>query len=70
MENAISLSRINLIGVYGASTDRRALVRLKSGRYVKVQVGDRLDGSKVAAIGERKLQYIKRGRTITLEIVS
>jgi len=70
MENAISLSRINLIGVYGASTDRRALVRLKSGRYVKVQVGDRLDGGKVAAIGERKLQYIKRGRTITLEIVS
>lgn len=69
-KNAINLSHINLIGVYGSSSDRRALVRLKSGRYVKVQIGDRLDGGKVAAIGTRKLQYIKRGQTLTLEIAS
>jgi hypothetical protein len=66
--NAISLSRINLIGVYGSQSDRRALVRLKSGRYVKVEVGDRLDGGKVAAIGPDALIYVKNGRTLTLEL--
>ncbi len=66
--NAISLSAINLIGVYGSQSNRRALVRLKSGRYVKVEVGDRLDGGLVAAIGPDALQYIKSGRTFTLEL--
>ncbi|MEE9388777.1 MAG: hypothetical protein V3U96_09200 [Paracoccaceae bacterium] len=71
IENAINLSsRVNLIGVYGSSSDRRALVRLKSGRYVKVQIGDRLDGGKVAAIDGTKLQYIKGGRLVTLDIAS
>ena len=67
-ENAIKLSRVNLIGVYGTSSDRRALVRLKSGRYLKVQVGDRLDGGKVAAIDSNNLRYIKGNRTLTLEM--
>lgn len=70
VEHAISLSRVNLIGVYGKSSDRRALVRLKNGRFVKVKVGDRLDGGKVAEISGNKLKYIKRGRTVTLEIPS
>ncbi len=70
VKNAISLGSINLIGIYGSSSDRRALVRLKSGRYVKVKVGDRLDGGQVAEIGDGKLKYIKRGRTVTLEIAS
>ena len=34
--NAINLRRINLIGVYGTTSDRRALVRLVSGRYKKI----------------------------------
>ena len=66
--NAINLSTINLIGVYGSQADRRALVRLKSGRYVKVEVGDRLDGGLVAAIGPVALIYVKNGRTLTLEL--
>ncbi|MGR3290156.1 MAG: hypothetical protein ACU0C9_03025, partial [Paracoccaceae bacterium] len=70
INNAIILSQVNLIGVYGSSTDRRALVRLKSGRYVKVQIGDKLDGGKVAAISGNQLQYIKAGRMVTLEIAS
>ncbi len=70
VENAINLTRVNLIGVYGSSSDRRALVRLKNGRYVKVQIGDRLDGGKVAAINGNRLQYVKRGRMLTLDIAS
>lgn len=49
--NMINLARLNLIGVYGSASDRRALVRLPSGRFVKVKVGDRVDGGRVASIG-------------------
>ncbi len=66
--NAIRLREVNLIGVTGAPSDRRALVRLPSGRFVRVGVGDRLDGGRVAAIGEASLQYVRNGRNVTLEI--
>ena len=67
-QNAINLGKVNLIGVYGSPSDRRALVRLKSGRYVKVEVGDRVDGGRVAAIGDGELRYVKGGRNITLKL--
>jgi hypothetical protein len=66
--NAIRLRDVNLIGVTGTPSDRRALVRLPSGRFVRVGVGDRLDGGRVAAIGETTLQYVRNGRNVTLEI--
>ncbi|MEM9970435.1 MAG: hypothetical protein AAF762_04995 [Pseudomonadota bacterium] len=66
--NVIRLRDMNLIGVTGSASDRRALVRLPSGRFVRVGVGDRLDGGRVAAIGENSLQYVRRGRNITLDI--
>lgn len=68
LEDAIRLNRVTLVGVYGLPSDRRALVRLPSGRYVKVKVGDRLDGGEVAAIGDGVLQYVKKGRTIALSM--
>ena len=67
-KNAINLGKINLIGVYGSSSNRRALIRLSSGRYVKVQVGDKVDGGQVAAIGSSDLLYVKSGRKVTLEM--
>lgn len=66
--DAIRLHNVNLIGVNGTSSERRALVRLSSGRFVRVTVGDRLDGGRVAAIGETTLQYVRSGRTVTLEV--
>ncbi|TCP60851.1 hypothetical protein EV663_10725 [Rhodovulum bhavnagarense] len=68
LPNAINLRQINLIGVYGTDNARRALLRLPSGRYVKVQVGDRVDGGQVAAIGEDSLSYVKGGRSTMLEL--
>lgn len=68
--NVLRLRNVNLIGVSGSPSDRRALVRLSSGRFVRVTVGDRLDGGRVAAIGETTLQYLRSGRTVTLEIPS
>jgi len=68
MENSINLRKVNLIGVYGTPSNRRALVRLSSGRYKKVKVGDRIDGGQVVAIGDAELRYQKGGRNVTLKI--
>lgn len=68
IKNAINLGKVNLIGVYGTASNRRALVRLPNSRYKKVQVGDRIDGGKVVAIGEKELRYVKGGRNIVLKL--
>ncbi|MGK7754360.1 hypothetical protein [Roseovarius sp. C03] len=60
------MRQVNLIGVYGSNSNRRALVRLANGSYKKVKVGDRLDGGRVAAIGTSELRYVKSGRSVTL----
>lgn len=70
LSNAIRLRDVNLIGVYGRPNDRRALVRLGNGRYVKVEIGSRLDGGRVTAIGDSALNYVKRGKTIALQLPS
>jgi hypothetical protein len=66
--NAINLRQVNLIGVYGTPADRRALVRLANGRYQKVQVGDRIDGGRVSAIGDGELRYTKGSRDVVLRM--
>lgn len=66
--NAISLSQINLIGVYGTDSERSALVRMANGNYKKVQVGSRIDGGVVAAITATEVRYQKGGRMITLAL--
>ncbi|CUH69658.1 hypothetical protein TL5118_03628 [Thalassovita autumnalis] len=68
VKNQLNLRKINLIGVSGQPSNRSALVRLASGRYKKVSVGDRLDGGRVASISEGELRYTKSGRTITLKM--
>jgi type IV pilus biogenesis protein PilP len=67
-QRALNLRRLNLIGVYGKPSDRRALVRLPSGRYVKVKVGDRIDGGRIVAIGDSQLQYQKGSRNTVLNL--
>lgn len=64
--NAINLSKVNLIGVYGTQSQRYALVRQANGRYRKVQVGDRFDGGTVKAITAGEVRYQKGGRLLSL----
>lgn len=64
--NAINLSKINLIGVYGTQSKRYALIRQANGRYKKVYVGDRFDGGTVQAITSTEVRYQKSGRLVTL----
>ena len=68
VKNALNLRKVNLSGVYGKPSNRRALVRLGNGRYQKVVVGDRIDGGRVSAIGEGELRYTKRGRDLVLKM--
>jgi hypothetical protein len=68
VENAINLRKINLIGVYGSKSDRRALVRLSSGRLSKVKVGDRLNGGRVQSITDSALTYVKGSRALKLQV--
>ncbi|SDD96869.1 hypothetical protein [Ruegeria marina] len=70
LDNAINLRDLNLIGVYGTPSNRRALVRLPSGRYKKVKVGDTIDGGRITAIGDSELRYQKGSRNLTLKIPS
>jgi hypothetical protein len=66
--DAMALREINLIGVYGQPGNRRALVRMGNGRYLRVGIGDSLDGGQVTAIGDNALNYVRRGRTEVLVI--
>lgn len=66
--NSINLSKTNLIGVYGTPSSRYALVRQSNGRYVKVRVGDRIDGGVVAAISSNELRYRKGSRILSLSM--
>ncbi len=66
--NAINLSKINLIGVYGTKSSRYALIRQSNGRYKKVKVGDSIDGGKVAAINSDEVRYQKSGRMVSLKL--
>jgi hypothetical protein len=67
---AINLRQVNLIGVMGTTSNRRALVRLSNGRVVTVRVGETLDDGQVTAISDSELRYNKRGRDVVLRIAS
>jgi translation initiation factor 6 (eIF-6) len=66
--NAINLSRINLIGVYGTQSNRYALVRQPNGRYKKIKTGDNIDGGRVAAITSTEVRYQKGGKMLSLKM--
>ncbi|WP_226621978.1 hypothetical protein [Alloyangia pacifica] len=68
LSDQIDLRDVSLIGIYGKDSDRRALIRLPSGKYQKVQVGDRIDGGRIAAIDDDELRYVKGGRNVVLKM--
>jgi hypothetical protein len=65
-KNAINLSKTALIGVYGTQSKRYAMVRLSTGRYKKVRVGDTVDGGRVKAITTNEVRYQKGSKLVTL----
>ncbi|KAB7615428.1 type IV pilus biogenesis protein PilP [Amylibacter sp. SFDW26] len=65
---SVNKRRISLIGVYGKASSRRALVRMPSGRYVKVKSGQSFSGWNVAAIGESSVRITKGSRNQVLRM--
>ncbi len=68
IEGAIDRGQISLIGIYGTESKRRALIRLASGRYERVTVGDSISGWQVAAIGKDAIKLVKSGREAFLKM--
>ncbi len=64
----VSKSHMSLIGVFGKPSARQALLRMPSGRFVKVKPGQRVSGWKVAAIGESSVRITKGSRNQVLRM--
>ena len=60
IEDGINLGDLSLIGIYGTSKTRRALVRLPQGRYVQISRGDEVRGWTVSAVSDDAVR-IQRG---------
>ncbi len=61
-----SRNSVSLIGVFGGSSDRHALVRLPNGKMQRVRAGDRLQGARVAAVGKDTVQLTGGGKNTML----
>ena len=64
----LSKNQISLIGVFGKPSARHALLRMPSGRFVKVKSGQKVGGWKVSAIGESSVRIIKGNRNQILRM--
>ena len=66
--NIIELNRTNLIGIFGTRQNSVALIRLASGRIIKVKVGDRFYGWKVLTIHQDKIELANGKKQETLRL--
>jgi type IV pilus biogenesis protein PilP len=62
IENAINLRKTNLLGIFGTADNRTALIRLSSGRNIRVQMGQSFSGWTVVAISTNSVRIRKRNR--------
>ena len=67
-KNALNLSKVALIGIFGTSSSRYAMIRQAGGGIKRVKVGDTIDGGRVASITATELVYQKGGRMVTLTL--
>ena len=57
-----------VIGIFGTSSNRYAMIRQSGGGIKRVKVGDTIDGGRVASITATELVYQKGGRMVTLTL--
>ena len=67
-KNVLDANRLALLAVFGTPTSRYAMIRLAGGRVKKVQVGDLIDGGRIAGITADTIQYQKGTRIVTLSL--
>jgi type IV pilus biogenesis protein PilP len=68
IKDGIALGDISLIGIYGTTKTRRALVRLPQGRYVQISRGDRVSGWTVSAVSEDAVRIQKGSKNMVLRL--
>lgn len=68
IRNGINRNAISLLGVSGTSSKRKALIRLRRGKVISVERGGRVDGWRVAAIGEESVRLQKGNRSQVLRL--
>jgi hypothetical protein len=68
VKDALNLSRVALLGIFGTSSGRYAMIRQPGGGVKKVVVGDTIDGGRIAAITATAVEYQKGGRMVTLSL--
>jgi hypothetical protein len=68
INNILELNRTNLIGIFGTEFDAAALIRLASGKVIKVRVGDQFEGWRVFAIDKDKIHLANGNKQETLRL--
>ncbi|MEO0388689.1 MAG: hypothetical protein AAF281_14395, partial [Pseudomonadota bacterium] len=68
VENALPTRELALIGIFGTSSSRHALMRTPSGRMVKVRPGDSVRGHRVTAISNDAVR-LRRGSRDTVLVI-
>ena len=68
ISDGINLGDISLIGIFGKSNARMALIRTPSGRIHRVKRGARVDGWMISAISEKNVRIQRRSKTVTLRL--
>lgn len=68
-QRGVLSNRTTLIGIYGSGRTARGLIRTSNGRFVKVKLGDRLDGGIVNSIGNGQLTYVKNGQQLAMRLL-
>jgi hypothetical protein len=69
-DRGLALDQTALIGILNLDGNRKALLRLPSGRYRSVVVGDVLDGWQVSDIGTDAMRMTRDGEDRTLQMVN
>ena len=68
IKNALPFGRMALIGVFGSSRNRHAIVRLRSGNFVKVGNGESIEGYQITGMSDNAIRLRRGGRETLLVI--
>ncbi|MEM8571851.1 MAG: pilus assembly protein PilP [Pseudomonadota bacterium] len=59
---------LSLVGIFGKSEKRRALIRLPNGQVRRVHAGDRFEGGRILTVGADSVRFRARGRETVLRM--
>jgi type IV pilus biogenesis protein PilP len=66
--DALQMTEVSLIAVFGTEENRRALLRMRDGSFVRVSRGAMVDGWRVIAVGADQVRLLRGGETQLLAL--